>query len=89
MLLNHVNYFEKNQELKQKPDKLLAAAFTLQGLGSTTGIYYLPFRPFGLRFVTQTRPPCIALYAVSVRRPGTLPPASFRFRLTTDTLALG
>jgi len=30
-----------------------------------------------------------ALYAVPVRRPGTLPPASFRFRLAADTLAFG
>jgi len=30
-----------------------------------------------------------AFYAISVRRFGTLPPASFRFHLTMDTLALG
>src|SRR4030043_1484789 len=33
-------------------------------------------------------PRCSCLYAVSVRRAGTLPTASFRFRLTTDTLAV-
>jgi hypothetical protein len=32
--------------------------------------------------VRSIQPP----YAISVRRFGTLPPASFRFRLTTDTL---
>ena len=33
--------------------------------------------------------PKTALYAVFVHRAGTLPPASFRFHLTMDTLALG
>src|SRR4030043_2025926 len=33
-------------------------------------------------------PRCSCLYAVSVRRAGTLPTASFKFRLTTDTLAV-
>jgi hypothetical protein len=28
-------------------------------------------------------------HTVSVRRPGVLPPASFRFHLTMDTLAFG
>ena len=36
----------------------------------------------GLYFVMQAHPPCTALYAVSVRRFGTLPSASFRFHLT-------
>jgi len=31
----------------------------------------------------------LALYEVRVPRTGVLPPASFRFRVTTDTLALG
>lgn len=30
-----------------------------------------------------------ASYAISIRQAGTLPPASFRFRLTVDTLAFG
>ena len=42
----------------------------------------------GLRLVLQPRPLCPALYAISVRRLGTLPAASFRFRLTADTLAV-
>ena len=42
----------------------------------------------GLRLVLQPRPLCPALYAISVRRLGTLPAASFRFRLATDTLAV-
>ena len=42
----------------------------------------------GLRLVLQPRPLCPALYAISVRRLGTLPPASFRFHLTMDTLAV-
>ena len=33
--------------------------------------------------------PTYALYAVSVRRTEGLPPASFRFHLTMDTLAFG
>ena len=36
----------------------------------------------------QPRPLCPALYAISVRRLGTLPAASFRFHLTMDTLAV-
>ena len=42
----------------------------------------------GLRLVLQPRPLCTALYAISVRRVGTLPAASFRFRLAVDTLAV-
>ena len=41
----------------------------------------------GLRLVRQPRPFCPALYAIPVRRLGNLPPASFRFHLTVDTLA--
>jgi hypothetical protein len=52
-------------------------------------IYALIFRiGIGLRFVTQTRPNEYALYVVSVRRCGNLSPASFRFALTNDTLAI-
>ena len=36
----------------------------------------------------QPRPLCPAFYAISVRRLGTLPAASFRFHLTMDTLAV-
>ena len=42
----------------------------------------------GLRLLLQSRPLCPAFYAISVRRLGTLPAASFRFRLTADTLAV-
>ena len=42
----------------------------------------------GLRFVLQPRPLYHAFYAISVRRLGILPAASFRFRLTADTLAV-
>ena len=42
----------------------------------------------GLRLVLQPHPLCPAFYAISVRRLGTLPAASFRFRLTADTLAV-
>ena len=42
----------------------------------------------GLRLVQQPRPLCPALYAISVRRLGTLPAASFRFHLAMDTLAV-
>ena len=42
----------------------------------------------GLRLALQSRPLCPAFYAISVRRLGTLPAASFRFRLTADTLAV-
>ena len=42
----------------------------------------------GLRLVQQPRPLCPALYAIPVRRLGTLTVASFRFYLTVDTLAV-
>ena len=42
----------------------------------------------GLRLVLQPHPLCPAFYAISVRRLGTLPAVSFRFRLTADTLAV-
>ena len=63
---------------------------TLTFIPCTLHIYHLAFRTaIGLRFVMQTHPRKMALYVVSVRRVGILPQASFRFRLTTDTLALG
>ena len=42
----------------------------------------------GLRLVWQPHPLCPALYAISIRRLGSLPAASFRFHLTMDTLAV-
>ena len=42
----------------------------------------------GLRLVLQSRPLCPAFYAISVRRLGTLPAASFRFHLAMDALAV-
>ena len=42
----------------------------------------------GLRLGLQPHPLCPAFYAISVRRLGILPAASFRFRLTADTLAV-
>lgn len=43
---------------------------------------------FGLRFVLQTRPTSSAFYPLPVCQAEILPPTSFRFRLTTDTLVL-
>ena len=43
----------------------------------------------GLLFLLQHHPHQPALYAISVRRFNRLPPASFRFHFTVDTLALG
>jgi len=43
----------------------------------------------GLLFLLQHHPYNPALYAVSVRQPERLPPASFRFAVARDTLALG
>ncbi|HRK74597.1 MAG TPA: hypothetical protein PLL64_10000, partial [Rhodothermales bacterium] len=63
---------------------------TLTFIPCTRHIYHNAFRTaIGLCFVWQTRPRIMALYVVSVRQVGTLPPASFRFRLATDTLAFG
>jgi hypothetical protein len=42
----------------------------------------------GLWVTWHPRPDVAASYAVSVRRAGTLPAASFRFRVTPDTLAV-
>lgn len=43
----------------------------------------------GLCVVSHARPSPHALYVISVRQTEGLPPASFRFRLTADTLAIG
>jgi len=37
----------------------------------------------------QTCPPYTALYSVSVRKAENLPPASFRFHIAMNTLAIG
>ena len=44
---------------------------------------------YGALVCLATLPTGIALYEVSVRQTRCLPPASFRFHLTMDTLALG
>ncbi|HRR09506.1 MAG TPA: hypothetical protein PLO56_12510, partial [Rhodothermales bacterium] len=63
---------------------------TLTFIPCTCHIYLRALRAtVGFRFVVQTHPRTAALYVVSVRQVGTLPPASFRFRLATDTLAFG
>ena len=51
---------------------------------------HLPVLPatFGLYLRLQTYPYFRALYVISVRRTKSLPTASFRFHLTTDTLAV-
>ena len=55
----------------------------------TRRIYFYIFRVIiGLWILWPPRPDVAASYAVAVRRAGTLPTASFRFRLTTDTLAV-
>jgi hypothetical protein len=53
---------------------------------------HLPCTAFGSKdFVLFCRliQRCLASYEVRVPRAGGLPPASFRFRLAADTLALG
>ena len=42
----------------------------------------------GLRLNLQPRPLCHGYYAISARRPRTLPAASFRFHLNVDILAV-
>ena len=55
----------------------------------TRRIYFYIFRVIiGLWILWPPRTDVAASYAVAVRRAGTLPTASFRFRLTTDTLAV-
>ena len=56
----------------------------------TCQIYYASFRiVIGLCFVLQTHPLALALYQISVRQVRLLPPASFRFHIAMDTLAIG
>ncbi len=58
-------------------------------------LIYLPHLHHGIRAVLDFALSCKlvrpanALYAISVRQTEGLPPASFRFRLATDTLAFG
>lgn len=51
-------------------------------------IYFLHLWQFGLCLVWQTHPMQKAFYEIRVPRTGGLPLASFRFRVTPDTLAL-
>ena len=48
-----------------------------------------PFGDLGLYLVWQTHPTSLASNWIHVLRVEHLPPSSFRFRLTTDTLDLG
>ena len=58
-------------------------------LPSTRRIYFHIFWiAIGLRVSWPSRPDVAASYAVPVRRARSLPTASFRFRLTTNTLAV-
>jgi hypothetical protein len=55
----------------------------------TRRIYFRTFRmAIGLQVTLPPRPGAAASYAVSVRRAGTLPAASFRSRVAPDTLAV-
>ena len=56
---------------------------------SATFTIHNNFSSIGLQFVWQPYPLKTALYAVSVRQTRGLPPTSFRFHLTVDTLVLG
>ncbi|WP_449580072.1 hypothetical protein, partial [Phocaeicola faecalis] len=69
-----------------RPPPLRAATF----ISSICRIYNRKFRiAIGLCLDMQTGPLATALYPVSVRQTENLPPASFGFPLTVDTLALG
>src|SRR5690606_35893352 len=55
-------------------------------------LLHLPRRPravSGFALFCNLARSSLALYAVPVRQAGTLPPASFRFHLTVDPLAIG
>src|SRR5699024_6531288 len=68
-----------------RPPRVSRAAF----LPSTRRIYFHIFWiAIGLRVSWPSRPDVAASYAVPVRRARSLPTASFRFRLATDTLAV-
>ncbi|EFI38303.1 hypothetical protein HMPREF9010_04704 [Bacteroides sp. 3_1_23] len=59
-------------------------------LSYVCSIYTNRFRiAIGLWFVQQPYPRSYALYEVSVRQTRYLPPASFRFQLARDTIAIG
>ena len=68
-----------------RPPRVRRATF----LPSTRRIYFHIFWiAIGLRVSWPSRPDVAASYAVPVRRARSLPTASFRFRLTTNTLAV-
>ena len=48
----------------------------------------IPFDGQGFNLLRSLTQEYLALYEVRVPRTGDLPPASFRFRVTTDTLAI-
>ena len=66
---------------------------TSPGKNDNFPLTYLPHLHHGIRAVLDFAlncnlvRPANALYAISVRQTEGLPPASFRFRLATDTLA--
>ena len=68
-----------------RPPRVRRATF----LPYTRRIYFHTFRvTIGLWISWPPRPDVAASYAVPVRRAGSLPAASFGFRLATDTLAV-
>ncbi len=84
LLTSHSSLLLRLMEPPVRPPRLRCALFLL--------IYppHLQVLPatFGLYLFWQTHPHFPALYAVPVRRTKVLPAASFRFRLTVDTLAV-
>ena len=73
------------QSYRTRSLRVSISAFHSCGLCIYSSIPY----SIGLLFRMQHHPHNLALYAVSVRRLKRLPPASFRFHLAVDTLALG
>jgi hypothetical protein len=79
-------YRPRYQKATKKEKRVLPGEFTrLTGYHRKSAVRVLSYKPareltvyghgggsIGLRFVRQTRPPCTALYAVSVRQFGTL-----------------
>ena len=68
---------------------------TSPGKSDNFHLIYLSHLHHGIRAVldfalfSKLVRPIIALYVISVRQVEALPPASFRFQLTSDTLAFG
>jgi hypothetical protein len=68
---------------------------TSPGKSDNLPLIYLPHLHHGIRAVLDFAlfgklvRPAYAFYAIPVRQTEGLPPASFRFRLATDTLAFG